>query len=196
MLMREHSRAPDEVALGAGEMGQDGGMNDGGQVPVTVSGLAVDTGTSHPVVLVKEVEGDRVLPIWIGPAEASAIAFELAGIRLDRPMTHDLLKTIFDGVEGKILRVAITDLLKKTYYAVVEFEVDGDVIELDARPSDSIALALKAKAPIFASEKVMDATSMNVDLKDAEERTEDLCERLQRINPEDFGSFRLGDLGS
>lgn len=157
---------------------------------VVVSGLAIDATSNSPVVLLRETGGERLLPIWIGPAEASAIAMQLAGIKMRRPLTHDLLKNVIDGLDAKVTKVVINDLVGQTFHAEIYLQRGQSVIKIDARPSDSIALALRVKSPIFVEEKVLALEDSG--LKESEEkRAQELRERLQRINPEDFGNFTL-----
>ena len=155
---------------------------------VTVSGLAIDSNSNSPVVLLKESGGSGILPIWIGPAEASAIAMELAGLNMKRPLTHDLLRTIIDGLGAKVMKVVVSDLIGQTFYAEIYLQHENSLVKIDARPSDSIALALKAKAPIFVSKKIFAFDEESSDVSE-EKRAEELRERLQRINPEDFGNY-------
>lgn len=154
---------------------------------VSVSGLAIDMGSNAPVVLLKETEGKRVLPIWIGPYEAMAIAMELAGITSKRPLTHDLMKMVISGLGGKITKVEITELKDQTFYARIWIQQDDSILNIDARPSDSIALALRVKAPIYVASDVF---NLHLGTEETEEeRARNLRERLKRINPEEFGNF-------
>jgi bifunctional DNase/RNase len=157
-----------------------------------VSGLAVDLNTKSPVVILADTEGDgsHVLPIWIGHAEAAAIAIKLANVDLKRPMTHDLMKLIVDGFDGKVVKVVINDLREQTFYAQIYVERENFLMTIDARPSDSIALALRCDAPIFVENHVLETDREKSGLDDAE-RADNLRERLKRINPEDFGKFSL-----
>jgi len=139
-------------------MGDDDHMRE-----VQVASLGLDKSSNTPVVILREREGDGVLPIWIGPGEASAIAMKLAGIEFSRPLTHDLLTTVVQGLGSELLRVLITKVVDNTYYASLVFRRNGDVISIDSRPSDSIALALRAEAPIFADESLLELTSMEIE---------------------------------
>ena len=181
---------------------------------VTVSSLGLDKSSNTPVVILEEREGDGVLPIWIGPGEASAIAMKLAGIEFSRPLTHDLLTTVVDGLGSELLRVLITKVVDNTYYASLVLRSNGEVLSIDARPSDSIALALRAEAPIFADEALLELTTVEMEEAAAladeepeeflaaeegepsaggpegdEPEAEDLREYLEGLNPEDFGRF-------
>ena len=121
-----------------------------------VTGLTIDPANNAPIVILREKEGTRILPIWVGVIEASAIAFELEQVKLTRPMTHDLLKTTIESLGGRVERVAIVDLKESTYFASVILSREGQTIELDARPSDAIALGLRTKATIFCESRVLE----------------------------------------
>jgi uncharacterized protein len=161
-------------------------------VEVTVDQLGLDQHTKSPVVVLQERNGDRVLPIWIGPAEASAIAMEMAGVKFARPLTHDLLRQVIVGLGGKLNRVVITKVQDNTYYAALEISREDHVIQIDARPSDSIAIALRLQAPIFTNEALLNATAGPIahetEVDDALE-SDELKRYLQQLNPEDFGKF-------
>lgn len=138
-------------------------MVEGSMKEVEVSSLGLDKSSNTPVVILQESDGERMLPIWIGPSEASAIAMELAGIKFSRPLTHDLFTTVVSGLGSELVRVLITKVEDNTYYASLVLEKDGEMISVDARPSDSIALALRADAPVFADESLLELTSLEVE---------------------------------
>ncbi|MBN2289807.1 MAG: bifunctional nuclease family protein [Candidatus Glassbacteria bacterium] len=161
-------------------------------IELTISGLGIDGSNNSPVVLLKEKEGERVIPIWIGPSEASAIAMEIAGVKFKRPLTHDLFKQCLIELGVSLQRVFINELKDNTYFARVFLESGGKVIELDARPSDSIALALRMKAPILTTDELLESASkiMPKTVTQAEDYDpEALRESLRKMNPEDFGKF-------
>jgi uncharacterized protein len=160
-------------------------------IEVRVAHLGLDRTTNTPVVILQEKEGERVLPIWIGPAEASAIAMELAGVKFARPLTHDLLKQLIVGLGARLNRVLITQVKENTYYAELDVRRDDHVIQIDARPSDSIAIALRLNAPIFTQEDLLELTSVDTgEAKDTETLdSEKLKSYLQNLDPEDFGKF-------
>jgi bifunctional DNase/RNase len=161
-------------------------------VEVRVAHLGLDRNTNSPVVILQEKNGPKVLPIWIGPGEASAIAMELAGVKFSRPLTHDLLKQIIVGLGGELRRVLITTVRDNTYFAELHIHRGEDVIQVDARPSDSIAIALRLKAPIFTARDLLDLPSepMAENAPDpAQLDAESLKEYLSKLNPEDFGKF-------
>ena len=159
-------------------------------IEVSVSGLGIDGSSNSPVVILKEKEGKGVLPIWIGHSEASAIAMELAGVKFKRPLTHDLLKSFLVAFKANLIRVIIGDLRDNTYYASLFLKSGNETISIDARPSDSIALALRVKAPIFTNDSLLTDIPINVS-KSEEYDPERLRERLKGMNPEDFGKFTL-----
>ncbi len=163
-----------------------------GLVEVRVAHLGLDRNTNAPVVVLQEKDGQRVLPIWIGPSEASAIAMELAGVKFSRPLTHDLLKQVIVGLGGELRRVLITSVKDNTYYAELHIYRNGDVVQVDARPSDSIAIALRLKAPIYSSGDLLDTSSVSTVEPPPEQGPldkESLKTYLQNLDPEDFGKF-------
>lgn len=166
-------------------------------IEVQVSGLAIDEKTKSPVVILQEVDGKRMLPIWIGQNEANAIALEMTGQKFQRPLTHDLLITIIKGLRASVVKVLISELKENTFYATILIQIDAEVLAVDARPSDSIALALRAKSPIYVSEKLFDGGAgekvegENVRQLTEEEQADDLRRYLEKLNPEDFGKFQL-----
>jgi bifunctional DNase/RNase len=162
-------------------------------IEVRVAHLGLDRSTNTPVVILQEKDGERVLPIWIGPAEASAIAMELAGVKFSRPLTHDLVKQVIVGLGGELNRVIITRVEENTYYAELQIHRNDHVVQVDARPSDSIAVALRLDAPIFTEDDLLDLTSIDTvesSMTEPGEPDEDSLKRyLENLDPEDFGKF-------
>jgi bifunctional DNase/RNase len=179
-------------------------------VEVRVQSLALDRTTNTPVVILQEIGGERVLPIWIGPGEASAIAMQLADMEFSRPLTHDLLCAVLKGLGGDLQKVIITRVESSTYYAEMIVRRNGEVFSLDARPSDSIAVALRVSARIFAQDDLLEEAAIEIADEESstgaalggalgEEKTstptqeamgpEELEEHLRKLNPEDFGRF-------
>lgn len=158
---------------------------------VTVAHLGLDQTTQSPVVILREKDGTRVLPIWIGPAEASAIAMELQGVKAQRPLTHDLLKQVIVGLGGDLRRVVISSVKENTYFAELLIRRDDHVFQVDARPSDSIALALRLNAPIFTSDRLLDESGVETDepAPDPSLDIEKLKQHLEKLDPQDFGKF-------
>ena len=156
-------------------------------IELQLVGVRVELPTNQPIVLLREREGERFLPIWIGAVEATAIAFALQGIVTQRPMTHDLIKNILEEATVRVEKVSITELKEGTFYAVIAFQKDGTSFEVSSRPSDAIALAVRASVPIFAAEEVL--TEASILIKDDEEQeVEKFREFLDQVNPEDFAS--------
>jgi uncharacterized protein len=135
--------------------------------------------------LLKEREGERYLPIWIGAAEAAAIALSLQGVVTPRPMTHDLMKNILDDLSVSVSRIVVTELREGTFYATIDMQRNGDAYEVSSRPSDAIALAVRLAAPIFASEDVLNEASILIP-DDEDEEVEKFREFLDNVSPEDF----------
>jgi hypothetical protein len=168
---------------------------ENGMIEVRVAHLGLDRTTNTPVVILQEQQGERVLPIWIGPSEASAIAMELAGVKFSRPLTHDLLKQVIVGLGADLRKVIITRVKDNTYYAELHIYRGDAVIQVDARPSDSIAVALRLKAPIFTSESLLELTSVETSESTGESGGTEpldpdaLKNYLQNLDPEDFGKF-------
>jgi len=157
---------------------------------VKVDGLALDMTTNSPVVILSLKGSSKVLPIWIGHNEAWAIAMELSEIGSKRPLTHDLLNSIIVALSASVEKVEITELKDQTFYARVLLKSNGEILEVDARPSDSIALALKSHAPIYAEESLFNIQSMGQPGAEGTS-SESLADRLKKINPEDFGKYSL-----
>ncbi len=171
-------------------------------VQVSVQSLGLDRASNTPVVILQEHDGERVLPIWIGPAEASAIAMELADMKFSRPLTHDLLAAVVGGLGGALQKVIISRVEENTYFAEMIIQRNGEVISVYARPSDSIAVALRLQADIFAHEALLERTTLEVPGEpsvgespileqdsDTEMAAEELKEYLRKLAPEDFGRF-------
>jgi len=171
-------------------------------VETRVNGLILEHKTQQNIVILREAEGERILPIWIGPGEAQAIRRILSEEPFPRPLTHDLLYIVLEGLKAKITRVIISDLRENTFFASVIVEREKEVLSVDARPSDSIALALRAKAPIFVNEKLLQPAPQEEPIAGEEsagesrpltdeEKAEQLRRYLEKLNPEDFGKFQF-----
>lgn len=151
-----------------------------------VHGINLDMLTNQPVIILKDMEAKRYLPIWIGQFEATAILMELQGIESARPLTHDLLKTVISNFNATLEKVVIDDIEDGTFYAKLYFKQNGkELLKIDARPSDAIALAVRMKAPIFALDKVVDKATVPADLGDEDEINK-FKDFLENVNPEDF----------
>lgn len=158
-----------------------------GLVKVYVKGIAVDREREHPVVLLKAEDGDEVLPIWIGPAEATAIYTALAGKTFERPMTHDLMQIIVDTLGAAFAKIEITGIQKDTYFARIVLQRNSDVFYIDARPSDSIALALRANAAIYIDSDLFNAYKRNLHVGSDDD--DDVKKRLKDLDPGHFGDL-------
>jgi bifunctional DNase/RNase len=155
-----------------------------------VLGVRVEMPTNQPIVLLRERDGDRYLPIWIGAAEATAIAYAQQGVVPPRPLTHDLLRNVIEDLGGRVERVVISDVREGTYYAIIHLTVRGDAVAIDARPSDAIALALRTKAPIFAEEHVIDHAKQSEPVA-SEGDAERLQKWLESLDPDDMGKYKM-----
>jgi len=159
-------------------------------IQMTVRGIALDPITNMPIIILKDVDERKALPIWGGIFEANAIALELEKVTTPRPMTHDLLKSVLDGLGVTVRQVIVNDLKDNTFFAVIELNSNGAVINIDARPSDAIALALRVNAPIFVAENVV-AQAKSVEISEEKEETDKWKEWLENLKPEDFGKYRM-----
>lgn len=158
-----------------------------------VKGLTIDPLTNMPIVILKDLEEERALPIWVGIFEANAIALEMESVPTPRPMTHDLIKNILEGIQAQVSRIVINDLQDNTFYAVILLSLNGTEVTIDSRPSDAIALALRVDAPIYVAKKVLDEARL-IDLPDTEQLEDDKQqwkEWLENIRPEDFGKYEM-----
>lgn len=159
-----------------------------------VFGLAIDPFTNSPIMILKDVDGEKSVPIWIGMLEATAIASELEKINFSRPMTHDLLRNIIQQLNAEVIRVEVCDLKDNTFYALIHLHANDKEFAIDARPSDAIALALRTESPIFVAEEVI-KRSKSVEMGHKEEiKTEESkkwTEILEKLSPEDFGKYKM-----
>lgn len=176
-------------------------------IEMKVKGLTLDPLTNVPIVILRETEGERALPIWVGIFEAHAIAREIENFQTPRPMTHDLIRNIISGVKGRVSRIVVNDLKDNTFYAEIYLAINGSEIVVDSRPSDAIAIALRTKAPIFVVEKVLEEAK-SIEFNEAkegegavkeggkegaeekiQENPEDVKRWLENLKPEDFMKF-------
>ena len=160
-------------------------------VEMKVRGLALDPVSNMPIIILRDEEEKRSLPIWVGIFEANAIALELEKISTPRPMTHDLIKNIVESVEAKVEKIVVNDLRDNTFFALIHLRLGNEEITVDSRPSDAIALALRVGAPIFVDEDVVRrAKSVEVAPKESDDQ-EKLKEWLENLKPEDFGKYKM-----
>jgi bifunctional DNase/RNase len=157
---------------------------------MVIYGVSFDMVGKQPIVLLKTADGNKFLPIWIGHPEAAAILMKLQGATTPRPMTHDLVTDMLSQLEVKVARIAVTELRDNTFYALITVVVDGAEIEVDSRPSDAIALAVRAGAPIYAADSVIEESAIEFETEgDAnEEVVEEFKKFLDEVKPEDFSS--------
>lgn len=158
---------------------------------MVIYGVSFDLVGKQPIVLLKTAEGNRFLPIWIGHPEAAAILMKLQGAATPRPMTHDLFTSVLGELEAKVEKISVTDLKENTFYAVITLAREGGgEIEIDSRPSDAIALAVRSDAPIFAADAVIDEASIEFEGDDVDEDdiVDQFKEFLDRVTPDEFGA--------
>jgi len=158
-------------------------------VPMSIKGLMLDPVSNSPIVVLKDEEEKFLLPIWVGIFEANAIALQLENVTTPRPMTHDLLRNMISELDARVIRVVINDLRDSTFFAQIRLITGGRTLELDARPSDAIALALRTEAPIFVAQEVLDqAQTITPDGDDPDDKVKKLFEQ---IDPEDLGKYKM-----
>jgi hypothetical protein len=160
------------------------------EVEMTIRGLLLDPVTNTPIVILKDVAGESVLPIWVGVYEANAIALEMEKVSTPRPMTHDLIKNVLTGLETQVHRVVVTELREDTFYAVIWLERGGEVVSIDSRPSDALALALRVDCPIFVDEVVLEHSKQGASPLDRV-TAEELRKYLEGLNDEDLGKYKM-----
>ena len=157
---------------------------------MTIRGLMMDPVTNMPIVILKDVSSDTVLPIWVGVYEANAIALEIEKVTTPRPMTHDLIRNVLTGLETNVRRVVVTDLREDTFFAVIWLERGGEMVSVDARPSDALAVALRVDCPIFVDEIVLKNSKITANPLD-KISPEELRRYLESLNDEDLGKYKM-----
>ncbi|TCK73943.1 bifunctional nuclease family protein [Acidipila rosea] len=160
------------------------------EIEMKIRGLMVDPTNNAPIVILKDVKGDSVLPIWVGLYEANAIALEVEKATTPRPLTHDLLKNMINGLNASVQRVVVSELRNDTFYAVIWLEQNGESVTVDARPSDALALALRSDCPIFVDEEVLRAAKVLPNPAD-QATSEELRRWLEGLNDEDLGRYKM-----
>ncbi|MBI2992459.1 MAG: bifunctional nuclease family protein [Deltaproteobacteria bacterium] len=161
-------------------------------IQMAVGGLTLDPVTKTPIVILKDMDNKLNLPIWIGLLEATAMATELEGIKMARPMTHDLLRNVLTELGGSVKSIEITELKENTYYALIYLNIAGRDLTIDSRPSDAIALALRTKSPIYVAKAVLEASSVLQQAEEGKEpdfsnvSKEKWAEILEKMSPDDF----------
>ena len=155
------------------------------QIEMTIKGLMVDPITNTPIVILRDKEGQKVLPIWVGIFEANAIALQIENIATPRPMTHDLLRNVIHDLKASVQKIVVCDLQENTFYALIYLGLNGDTVAIDARPSDAIALALRTRAPIYVEDSVLD-NAKTLDSVPEKADTDRLHKWLESLDPDDF----------
>jgi len=185
---RDSTEAPGSEITEIGDGVRPGPILDANVQEMVIYGVSFDMVGKQPIVLLKTVDSNKFLPIWIGHPEAAAILMKLQGASTPRPMTHDLLADLLGELEVECARVAVTELRENTFYASITLRANGRDVEIDSRPSDALALAVRAGAPIFAADEVIaeSAIEFEHEVEDTEEVVEKFKDFLDRVTPEDF----------
>lgn len=160
------------------------------EVEMKIRGLMLDPVTNLPIVILRNLDGNSVLPIWVGAYEANAIALEIEKVAAPRPMTHDLIRNVLLGTETMLRKVVVSELKDDTFYAVIWMEKDGELISVDSRPSDALALALRMDCPIFVEEEVLRTSKVGQAVSD-KASSEELRRWLENLNDEDLGQYKM-----
>jgi uncharacterized protein len=161
---------------------------------VNIASMAIDPTSNTPIIILKSVKGDQAVPIWIGLLEATSIASALRDIKFDRPMTHDLFKNFIDNLEMVVSKVEVCDLKDNTFYARIYFVSENKSFDMDARPSDAIAIALRFGAPIFVDDKIFESSQLaegDYEVLNKSEEGKKWAEYLENLSPEDFGKYKV-----
>lgn len=160
------------------------------ELEVKIRGLMMDPATNQPVVVLKELQGSGVLPIWVGVYEAQAIALEIEKVQTARPMTHDLLKNVLTGLNVNVQKVVVSDLKDDTFYALIWMERDGHTLSMDSRPSDALALALRLDCPIYVEDQVLKSSKITSVVSE-KSSNEELRKWLENLSDEDLGRYKM-----
>jgi bifunctional DNase/RNase len=160
------------------------------EVEMKIRGLMMDPVTNMPIVILKDLNGGSILPIWVGIYEANAIALEIEKVSTPRPMTHDLIKTLLTGLHAGVRKVVVSELREDTFYAVIWLERDGKLISIDSRPSDALAIALRLDCPVYVDDSVLQSSKMANAIAD-KVNNEELRRWLENLNDEDLGRYKM-----
>lgn len=160
------------------------------EVEMKIRTLMMDPVTQMPIVILRDVGGETILPIWVGVYEANAIALEIEKVSTPRPMTHDLIKTIVTGLDVTVQKVVVNELKDDTFYALIWMLKNGESVSVDARPSDALALALRLDCPIYVDDQVLKTSKMVTTASD-KNNNEELRRWLEQLNDEDFGRYKM-----
>jgi bifunctional DNase/RNase len=161
------------------------------EVEMKIRGLMMDPVTSMPIVILKDIGSNNVLPIWVGIYEANAIALEIEKVSTPRPMTHDLIKTLLLGLEAGIRKVVVNELREDTFFAVIWVERNGELISVDSRPSDALALALRLDCPIYVDDSVLRSAKSAANVSDKLNTNQELKRYLENLGDEDLGRYKM-----
>ena len=159
-------------------------------IQMTIKGLMIDPITSAPIIVLRDQSGERVLPIWVGVFEANAIALQIENVETPRPMTHDLLRNVISDLDARVERIVVCDLRENTFYAEIHLIVGGKTLQIDSRPSDAIALALRTRSPIFVEESVIDGAS-HVDSAHGSSDVGRLRKWLEGLGDDELGKYKM-----
>jgi bifunctional DNase/RNase len=160
------------------------------EVEMKIRGLMMDPSTNTPIVVLKDSQGSAILPIWVGIYEANAIALEIEKVQTPRPMTHDLLKNVLLGLNVRVQRVVVNELRDDTFFALIWVERDGQMMSIDSRPSDALALALRVDCPIFVEEQVLKNSKVSSAISERS-TSEELRKWLENLSDEDLGRYKM-----
>jgi bifunctional DNase/RNase len=160
------------------------------QIEMTIKGLMVDPITNMPIVILRDKDGQRVLPIWVGIFEANAIALQIENVSTPRPMTHDLLRNVIHDLHADVQKIVVCDLQENTFYALIYLSLKSGTLAIDARPSDAIALALRTRAPIYVEDSVIDHAK-TVDFSSEKADADRLHKWLESLDPDDLGKYKM-----
>jgi bifunctional DNase/RNase len=160
------------------------------EIEMKIRGLMMDPVTNMPIVVLKDVQGQAILPIWVGVFEANAIALEIEKVQTPRPMTHDLLRNVFLGLDVRVQKIVVTDLKDDTFFAVIWVDRSGEMMTIDSRPSDALALALRMDCPIFVDESVLKSTKVTSAITERSSN-EQLRSWLEGLSDEDLGRYKM-----
>lgn len=160
------------------------------EIEMKIRGLMMDPVTNMPIVILKDIAGNSILPIWVGIYEANAIALEIEKVSTPRPMTHDLIRTLLHGLEASVRKVVVNELKEDTFYARIWLEKNGDVISVDSRPSDALAVALRLDCPIFVEDSVLQSSKL-ANAGGDKVNNEELRRWLEGLNDEDLGRYKM-----
>jgi hypothetical protein len=161
------------------------------EVEMKIRGLMMDPVTNMPIVVLKDVGSDQVLPIWVGIYEANAIALEIEKVTTPRPMTHDLIKNVLTGLEANVQKIVVNELRDDTFFAIIWIERGGELISIDSRPSDALALALRVDCPIFVEEQVLRSSKVAGGLAEGKVSNDEMRRWLENLGDEDLGRYKM-----